>query len=159
MRIVELAYLVSRHIALLKAQHRSGVNPTYGQIDDLFEFGAQLEAAATLWHEHPTTYLHTHLSENQAEIDWVLSLFPERSSYTDVYDHYGLVTSRSIFAHGVHLTEVELQRLGVMDFIHPRGRVIDKRVPQLSWKLRPGAWSEANRLDKPLSAGHPVTGR
>lgn len=73
---------------------------------------AQLEAAATLWREHPTTYLHTHLSENQAEIDWVLSLFPGRKSYTDVYDHYGLVTSRSIFAHGVHLSEVELQRLG-----------------------------------------------
>jgi len=73
---------------------------------------AQLEAAATLWREHPTTYLHTHLSENQAEIDWVLSLFPGRKSYTDVYDHYGLVTSRSIFAHGVHLTEAELARLG-----------------------------------------------
>lgn len=73
---------------------------------------AQLEAAAALWREHPTTYLHTHLSENQAEIDWVLSLFPGRTSYTDVYDHYGLVTSRSIFAHGVHLTEAELRRLG-----------------------------------------------
>jgi guanine deaminase len=55
--------------------------------------------------------LHTHLSENQAEIDWVLSLFPGRTSYTDVYDHYGLVTSRSIFAHGVHLTDAELERL------------------------------------------------
>jgi len=73
---------------------------------------AQLEAAASLWREHPTTYLHTHLSENQAEIDWVLSLFPGRTSYTDVYDHYGLLTSRSIFAHGVHLSEAELARLG-----------------------------------------------
>lgn len=71
----------------------------------------QLEAAAALWREHPTTYLHTHLSENQAEIDWVLSLFPGRESYTDVYDHYGLLTAKSIFAHGVHLTQAELARL------------------------------------------------
>lgn len=72
---------------------------------------AQLEAAAALWREHPTTYLHTHLSENPAEIAWVLSLFPGRESYTDVYDHYGLLTPRSIFAHGVHLSEAEIARL------------------------------------------------
>ena len=42
---------------------------------------AQLEAAAALWREHPTTYLHTHLSENPAEIDWVLSLFPGREKW------------------------------------------------------------------------------
>ncbi len=72
---------------------------------------AQLEAAAALWREHPTTYLHTHLSENPAEIDWVLSLFPGRESYTDVYDHYGLLTAKSIFAHGVHLSGAEVARL------------------------------------------------
>ena len=71
----------------------------------------QLEAAAALWREHPTTYLHTHLSENPAEIEWALSLFPGRTSYTDVYDHYGLVTERSIFAHGVHLSGPEIARL------------------------------------------------
>lgn len=72
---------------------------------------AQLEAAAALWREHPTTYLHTHLAENPAEIDWVLSLFPGRASYTDVYDHYGLLTPRSLFAHGVHLAPAEIARL------------------------------------------------
>lgn len=72
---------------------------------------AQLEAAAALWREHPTTYVHTHLSENPAEVEWVLSLFPGRASYTDVYDHYGLLTEKSIFAHGVHLTQPELERL------------------------------------------------
>lgn len=74
---------------------------------------AQLEAAAALWREHPTTYLHTHLSENPAEVAWVQSLFPGREHYTDVYDHFGLVTPKSIFAHGVHLTNTELERLAV----------------------------------------------
>lgn len=72
---------------------------------------AQLEVTGTLHREHPTTYVHTHLSENHDELAWVSALFPERSSYTDVYDHYGLVTARSIFAHGIHLSRGELELL------------------------------------------------
>lgn len=71
----------------------------------------QLKVAGELWREHPSTYIHTHLSENQAEIAWALSLFPKCASYTDIYDYYGLVTSKSIFAHGVHLTGTELRTL------------------------------------------------
>ncbi len=42
---------------------------------------------------------------------WVKSLFPERSGYFDVYEHYGLAGDRSIFAHGVHLTDAEFDRM------------------------------------------------
>ncbi len=73
--------------------------------------GEQLSALAQLHRDYPSTYLHTHLSENLEEIQWVASLFPERASYTDVYDHYGLVTPRSIFAHGIHLQDGELRCL------------------------------------------------
>jgi guanine deaminase len=45
------------------------------------------------------------LCENQSEIEWVLKLFPKRSSYLDVYDHAGLVGQRSVFGHAVHMTE------------------------------------------------------
>ena len=48
--------------------------------------------------------MHTHVSENVGEIQWVRSLFPERAGYLDVYDHYGLLGPRSVLAHGVHLT-------------------------------------------------------
>jgi guanine deaminase len=68
----------------------------------------QLEAAGELLREHPSVYLHTHLAENQSELAWVTSLFPERRNYTDVYDHYGLIGPRSVFAHGIHLSESEL---------------------------------------------------
>lgn len=71
----------------------------------------QLTIAAELWREHPSTYIHTHLSENQAEIAWARSLFPRCASYTDIYDHYGLVTAKSLFAHGVHLVGTELATL------------------------------------------------
>ncbi|MFI5407855.1 guanine deaminase [Kaistia sp. UC242_56] len=66
---------------------------------------AQLEAAGRLWREHPGTYVQTHLSENQGEIEWVRQLFPERSSYLDVYDHAGLTGPRAIFGHAVHMEE------------------------------------------------------
>lgn len=71
----------------------------------------QLAAAGRLLEEHPGVYLHTHLSENLKEIDWVKALYPERSGYLDVYDHYRLLGERSVFAHGVHLRDAECQRL------------------------------------------------
>ena len=37
-------------------------------------------------------------------------LFPERADYTDIYDHYGLLDSRAIYGHGIHLSEGELRR-------------------------------------------------
>lgn len=71
----------------------------------------QLTAAGRLLAEHEGVYLHTHLSENQQEIEWVKALFPEQDGYLDVYDHYGLLGERSVFAHGVHLCEDECARL------------------------------------------------
>jgi len=71
----------------------------------------QLEMAGRLKQEYPDTYLHTHLSENRDEIEWVKDLFPEQESYIDVYHHYGLTGSHSIFAHCLHLEYREWQCL------------------------------------------------
>ena len=71
----------------------------------------QLKLAGKLLQEHPDVYLHTHLSENVNEVAWVKELFPECKGYLDVYDRAGLVGERSIFAHGVQLTNAEFQRL------------------------------------------------
>lgn len=71
----------------------------------------QLAKAGQLLKEYPDLYLHTHLSENRDEIDWVKALFPAQSSYLDVYDHFELLSERSVFAHGVHLCDSECQRL------------------------------------------------
>lgn len=71
----------------------------------------QLTLAGRLFQEYPDLYMHTHLSENRQEIEWVKELFPERSGYLDVYDHFKLIGARSVFAHGVHLCDAECQRL------------------------------------------------
>lgn len=67
----------------------------------------QLQNAQRLKQEYPSTYVHTHLSENKAEIEWVKALFPEHQSYLDVYHHYQLTGKHSVFAHCVHLEEHE----------------------------------------------------
>ena len=73
--------------------------------------GPQLEAAGALLREHPSTYLQTHLSENTNEIALARELFPESSSYTDIYDRHGLLGPKSLFGHCIHLGQDELARL------------------------------------------------
>lgn len=70
----------------------------------------QLEVAADLWREFPDTYVQSHIAENTDEIRWISELFPDRDNYLDVYDHFGLVGPRSIYGHGIHLTEDEWRR-------------------------------------------------
>ena len=71
----------------------------------------QLRKAGQLLAEHPDVYLHTHMSENPDEVKWVAELFPECENYLDTYDQAGLLGRRSIFAHCIHLTDSEWERL------------------------------------------------
>ena len=71
----------------------------------------QLNRAGQLMKEHPDVYMHTHLSENLNEVDWVANLFPESKNYLDVYHHSKLCGKRSIFAHCIHLEDQEWSRL------------------------------------------------
>ena len=70
-----------------------------------------LEAAGRLMRENPGVYMQTHLCENKNEIAFTLELYPERKSYLDVYDHYGLVGDRSIFGHCIHLVDDDFARI------------------------------------------------
>ena len=75
----------------------------------------QLALAGQLLKEHPGVHVHTHLSENLAEIQWVKELFPSADNYLDTYDQAGLLGSRSTFAHCLHLEDAEWQRLAETD--------------------------------------------
>ena len=72
---------------------------------------AQLQMAGELLASHSDILLHTHLSENLGEIDAVRARFPHAADYLDAYDRFGLVGSRSVFAHGVHLEDRACRRL------------------------------------------------
>jgi guanine deaminase len=100
-----------------------------------------LEAAGALKGEYPDAYVHTHISENPREVEWVHELF-EEAEYADVYDRYGLLDERSVLAHGVHLTEEEL------DLLSRRGTRI-AHCPNSNLFLGSGLF----RLHHVLSAG------
>jgi guanine deaminase len=72
---------------------------------------AQLQAAGEVLQSLPDSLMQTHISESIREIELVKHLFPNSKDYTDVYDGFGLLTSRSLFAHGIHLSASEQKRL------------------------------------------------
>ena len=67
----------------------------------------QLEIISELRKKYQDVYLQTHLSENNNEIKWVKELFPWSKDYTNVYEKYGLLGKKSIFAHCAHLNDRE----------------------------------------------------
>jgi guanine deaminase len=71
----------------------------------------QLAGAAAIAREQPGLFLQTHLAENRDEIAWTKQLFPEARSYLDVYDRFGLVCERAIFAHCIHMEHADRCRM------------------------------------------------
>jgi guanine deaminase len=67
----------------------------------------QLAAAGRLAAEFPDTWIHTHLAENQEEVDQIAEQFPWSRSYLDVYDHFGLLRERAMYAHCLHLDKTD----------------------------------------------------
>jgi guanine deaminase len=72
----------------------------------------QLELAGRLLDEHPGVYLQTHVAENRAEVAWVRELFPWSRSYLDVYDRFGLLRPRAVYAHCIWLDDADRARMG-----------------------------------------------
>ena len=72
----------------------------------------QLELAGRLLDEHDGVYLQSHVAENADEVNWVAELFPWSRSYLDVYDRFGLVRERALYAHCLHLDTADRERMG-----------------------------------------------
>jgi guanine deaminase len=71
----------------------------------------QLASAGQLAREYPDTYIHSHLAENRSEIAWVGELFPQARTYLDVYDRFGLVRDRAVYAHCLHMDSADRLRM------------------------------------------------
>jgi len=106
----ERAYQESR--ALLAAWHGRGrvryaVTPRFS----LSCSEALLEVCRALLQEAPGVFFTTHLNETAAEVAAVAALFPWAEDYLATYEHFGLVGSRSVFAHNLHASDEQLRRL------------------------------------------------
>ncbi|AYH42878.1 guanine deaminase [Azoarcus sp. DN11] len=71
----------------------------------------QMQLAGQLFANHAGIYLQSHLAENRAEVAWIRELYPEARSYLDVYERYGQLGPRSVFAHCVWLDDTDRQRM------------------------------------------------
>ena len=72
---------------------------------------AQLEVCRRLADEHPSVFIQSHLAENHAEVAWMKELFPTSRSYLDVYERFGLLRPRAIYAHSIHIDDADRARM------------------------------------------------
>ncbi len=105
----------------------------------------ELQLAGNLKAEFLDVYVHTHLSENKQEVAYTAELFPVSKDYLNVYEQFGLVSDRSVFAHCVQLSDSEFERLS------ESGAAI-AFCPTSNLFLGSGLF----KLDKAKSPKHPV---
>ena len=135
--------------ALLEKWHKRGrqlygITPRFAPTSS----PEQMTMTGALWKEFPDAYLQSHVSENLGEVAWVKDLYPERSGYLDVYEHYGQLGPRAVYGHGIHLTESELARC------HETGTAI-AHCPTSNLFLGSGCLNVENlhRQDRPVRVG------
>jgi len=66
---------------------------------------AQLRGAGELAARYRNVWIQSHVSENLDEIRWVRELFPAARSYLGVYDDFGLMRERAVYAHCIWLDD------------------------------------------------------
>ncbi|HXE49906.1 MAG TPA: guanine deaminase, partial [Ramlibacter sp.] len=64
---------------------------------------AQLRGAGALAARYPQVWIQSHVAENVDEVKWARELFPDSRSYLAIYDDFGLMRERAIYAHCIHL--------------------------------------------------------
>lgn len=89
-----------------KYKHRYAMTPRFAITThmDVMQEGSRLA-------KKNKSFMQTHLSETENEIDFVLSLFPENKTYTDIYREAGMLGPKTIMGHGIYLSDEELKLL------------------------------------------------
>lgn len=64
---------------------------------------AQLQGAGELAARYPDVWVQSHVAENVDEIAWVRTLYPNALSYLSVYEQFGLLRPRAVYAHCIHI--------------------------------------------------------
>ncbi|TSR04282.1 Guanine deaminase [Bagarius yarrelli] len=91
-------------------------------------------------------HIQSHISENKEEVQFVKELFPDCTSYTDVYVKHGLLTNKTVMAHGCYLTDEELK------IFHKRGAAVS-HCPNSNISLMSGMLNVRNVLKHKVKLG------
>ncbi|HKB55807.1 MAG TPA: guanine deaminase [Ramlibacter sp.] len=68
---------------------------------------AQLRGAGELAAKYPGVWIQSHVAENVDEVAWARRLFPLARSYLAVYEQFGLMRRRAVYAHCIHLDDTD----------------------------------------------------
>ena len=68
---------------------------------------AQMRGAGELAAQHPGVWIQSHVAENKDEVRWVRELYPHARSYLAVYEEFGLLRERAIYAHCIHFDDTD----------------------------------------------------
>lgn len=98
-------------------------------------------------------FVQTHLSESREEVEEVRRLFPGESSYTGVYERFGLLGPRTLLAHCVHLSSDEWRLIA-------ERRCVVAHCPTANIFLRAGLfnWDAAREHGARLALGSDIAG-
>ena len=66
---------------------------------------AQLRGAGNLAARYPDVWIQSHVAENLDEVRWAQELFPDSRSYLAIYDDFGLMRERAVYAHSIHFDD------------------------------------------------------
>ncbi|MFC6283612.1 MULTISPECIES: guanine deaminase [Polaromonas] len=66
---------------------------------------AQLQGAGELAAKYPDVWIQSHVAENKDEIAWARRLYPQARSYLSVYEQFGLLRPRAVYAHCIHIND------------------------------------------------------
>ncbi|KAI0273592.1 hypothetical protein BC834DRAFT_816347 [Gloeopeniophorella convolvens] len=108
--------------------------------------GPLLTALGYMARTDPALLVQTHISENENEIKFTRELFPDATSYADVYDRHGLLGPRTVLAHAVHLEEEEIQ------LVKDRNAGVS-HCPTSNFNLRSGVCPVGKLLDRGIKVG------
>ncbi len=72
---------------------------------------AQLRGAGALAAKYPDVWIQSHVAENVDEVRWAAELFPDSRSYLGVYDDFGLLRERAVYAHCIHLDREDREHM------------------------------------------------
>lgn len=72
---------------------------------------AQLRGAGELAAQYADTWIQSHVAENLEEIALAKKLFPAARSYLSVYEEFGLLRARAVYAHCIHFDAEDRARM------------------------------------------------
>ncbi|KAA8650125.1 hypothetical protein EYZ11_010897 [Aspergillus tanneri] len=102
---ISLNYDVINHVKTIDP-HGTYVKPIITPRFALACTEPAMRGLAALAQEYkPPLHIQTHISENKNEVCEVECMY--KMKYAEVYEHFGLLTPRTILAHAVHLSEQE----------------------------------------------------